>query len=110
LHGFFVRLRHTTLKAMTVCAVMALFFGAGVMGGHALADSGLVCSDRKVTQIGLARAGFAYAGTFIDSHNRVLQLYVSRAGAWVIIGITEDLKACILVTGKDHQLPFERPL
>jgi hypothetical protein len=95
---------------MTVCAVVALFFTAGFMGGAALADSGLVCADRSASQIGLARAGFAYAGTFIDSHNRVLQLYIHRTGAWLILGITEELEACILVTGKDHQLPFERAL
>jgi len=95
---------------MTVCAVMALFFTAGFVGGNALADNRLVCADRSATQVGLARAGFAYAGTFIDSHNRVLQLYVSRAGAWVIIGITEKLEACLLVTGAEHQLPYERAL
>jgi hypothetical protein len=106
----FRSLRHTPQIAMTVCAAVAIFFLA-VFGGVALADINRVqCSDRKVTQIALARAGFAYAGTFIDSHNRVLQLYVSRAGAWVIIGITEKLEACLLVTGAEHQLPFERAL
>lgn len=80
------------------------------MGGNALADTRLVCADRSATQIGLARAGFAYAGTFIDRHNRVLQLYVHPEGAWMIIGITEQLEACMLVTGADHQLPYERSL
>lgn len=95
-------------KAMTVFAVVAFFLFCGVLGGYALADNAPPCNDRKVTQIALASKRFAYVGTFITSGNVVTQLYIHRSGAWVIIGITEDLQACILVTGKEYALAIER--
>lgn len=106
MHGF-CSLRKLR-KAMTVFAVVALFFGVGFLGGNAIAGNHPPCTDRKITQIALAKQGFAYLGTFITSENMVIQLYIHQSGALAIIGITEDLQACILVTGDEYALPIER--
>lgn len=95
-------------KAMTVFAVVAFFLFCGFLGGHALADNYNTCTDRKTTQVGLAKSGFAYVGTFITSDNIVTQLYIHRSGAWVIIGITDDMQACVLILGKEYALAVER--
>lgn len=107
MHGF-SSLQSTLRKAMTVCAVVAFFLFCGVLGGYALADNPPPCSDRKITQIALAAKRFAYVGTFITSGNVVTQLYIHRSGAWAIIGITDDMQACVLVTGKEYALTVER--
>lgn len=107
MHGFCSLQTHLR-KAMTVFAVVAFFLFCGLLGGYALADNYNTCTDRKNTQVGLAKSGFAYVGTFITSDNIVTQLYVQRSGAWLIIGITDDMQACVLIIGKEYSFAAER--
>lgn len=106
----FRSLRTQLKKAMTVFAVVAFFLFLGLLGGNALADNKIHCFDRQVAITGLMQSGFAYAGTFITDDGVVLQLYINRSGAWVILAIAPDLNACIALTGVDHAFPFERTL
>jgi hypothetical protein len=97
----FRSLRKHLYSAVRVLALAALFFGAVNVGAYAM-DSGALCHDRKITHKALAQAGLGYVGTFITQDSHVLQLYIRRDGVWALVGITPDIKACILMAGVEH--------
>lgn len=105
----FRSLRTHLKSAVRVLALTAFFFGAVHVGAYAM-DSSLVCYERKTSQSFLAMSGFAYVGTFTTARHEVFQLYSRRDGAWIMLGITTELEACVLMSGEHHIIPKWREL
>lgn len=51
----------------------------------------------------------AYLSTSTDSKGNVFMFFVNpRNGNWLQLGVTEDLKACIIFEGTDWEFAFEK--
>ena len=55
----------------------------------------------------LAERQLAYLATSITNQGNVLMYFVNRQGEWVMIGVDNDLKACILLEGQDWTFAIE---
>jgi hypothetical protein len=53
---------------------------------------------------------YAYLATAITDSNIVLNFYTRADSGWLILGIDNDLNACILAQGYDWQFALERSL
>lgn len=91
-------------NALAVLSVLAFFFLAvGVAHGK----GGIACIERQVARTTLMKNGYAYLGTFINEYHIVLQVFVHRDGRWVLLGVDNADKACILLQGYEHAIGRE---
>lgn len=67
------------------------------------------CAPHKDILSDLFKNGYGWLSTAITHDNRVIQVFVNgKNGAWVIIGIDDDMTACVIAYGYDWLFTIER--
>lgn len=63
-------------------------------------DAYAICAKHKDMALSLMQNGYGFAATAITDQNNVIQLYINtHDGSWIILGVDNDMQACVLVHG-----------
>lgn len=54
------------------------------------------------------QAGYGWLSQAVSSNGYVIQVYTKETGEYKIIGIDNDLNACVLIAGDDWKFVFLR--
>lgn len=95
-------------RAVSVLAVAALFF-LSAAAGYAATEKSFPCADAKALMAASMRAGYGYLATAISDRGFVTQFYLDmNTGRWLMLGVDNDLKACVLLNGTDWRFALVR--
>jgi hypothetical protein len=68
------------------------------------------CSELKSQIQRSINNGFAYLATAVSDRGLTLMFTVKQTGEWQIIGVDNDLSACVVAQGTDWVFAMERAL
>lgn len=97
--GKYVLPEKLTSAIRWIVLVALIFFSANAYP----AQGHFSCMSAKEMMIGLMKSGFAYVANMAGSSGIGIQLYIDPNGNFAIVGIDEDVNACILLQGTDFR-------
>lgn len=85
-------------KAVKVIGLSALFFFSGY---HYPAQARLSCGPVSVIYLSLMDEGYSFFSTAAQSEGLAVSLFLDQNNNWRIVGIDNDLNACVIMSGVD---------